>query len=225
MLAANAHAIVLGTASSLGSHVVRVVGASGATCSGTVIDKQHVVTARHCSAVGIMLEGKYFGAANRAQSVKLGDGRTISVHGDAMILIFRGLVSTGAVHEGRTLLLCEDGIDFTGDPLGGDVGAAFDDFMRSFEAFKSENDTRLDQIERRSADVLSDHKVERINSALTEQKRVLEELVLRGRRPSLAGNAEQHRRHAEGKRDLARGDVLRLDKIHILRRKAEALPI
>jgi predicted phage gp36 major capsid-like protein len=67
----------------------------------------------------------------------------------------------------------------------GDVGAAFDDFMRSFEAFRSENDTRLDNIERRSADVLSDHKVERINSALTEQKRVLDELVLRGRRPSL----------------------------------------
>lgn len=67
----------------------------------------------------------------------------------------------------------------------GDVGAAFDDFMRSFEAFKSENDTRLHNIERRSADVLSDQKVERINSALTEQKRVLDELVLRGRRPSL----------------------------------------
>jgi HK97 family phage major capsid protein len=69
----------------------------------------------------------------------------------------------------------------------GDVGAAFDDFMRSFEAFRSENDTRLDNIERRSADVLSDHKVDRINSALTEQKRVLDELVLRGRRPALGG--------------------------------------
>ncbi len=68
---------------------------------------------------------------------------------------------------------------------GGDVAAAFDDFMRSFEAFKSENDARLDRIERRSADVLSDQKVDRINAALTEQKRVLDELVLRGRRPSL----------------------------------------
>jgi hypothetical protein len=96
-LAANAHAIVLGTASSLGAHVVRVVGGSGAACSGTVIDKQHVVTARHCSAVGIMLDGKYFGAANRAQTVKLGDGRTISVHGDAMILIFRQPLPQSAV--------------------------------------------------------------------------------------------------------------------------------
>jgi HK97 family phage major capsid protein len=69
----------------------------------------------------------------------------------------------------------------------GDVGAAFDDFMRSFEAFRSENDPRLDNIERRSADVLSDQKVDRINSALTEQKRVLDELVLRGRRPALGG--------------------------------------
>jgi HK97 family phage major capsid protein len=70
-------------------------------------------------------------------------------------------------------------------PSGGDVAAAFDDFMRSFEAFRSENDARLDRIERRSADVLSDQKVDRINAALTEQKRVLDELVLRGRRPSL----------------------------------------
>jgi HK97 family phage major capsid protein len=70
---------------------------------------------------------------------------------------------------------------------GGDVAAAFDDFMRSFEAFKSENDTRLGEIERRSADVLTDQKVDRINSALTEQKRVLDEFVLRGRRPSLGG--------------------------------------
>ena len=68
---------------------------------------------------------------------------------------------------------------------GGEVAAAFDDFMRSFETFKSENDARLDNIERRSADVLSGQKVDRINSALTEQKRVLDELVLRGRRPPL----------------------------------------
>jgi len=45
---------------------------------------------------------------------------------------------------------------------GGDIAGAFDDFMRSFEAFKSENDTRLGEIERRSADVLSEQKVDRI---------------------------------------------------------------
>ena len=35
----------------------------------------------------------------------------------------------------------------------------------------------------------------------------------------VAGNAEQHRRHAERERDLAGGDVLGLDEIHVLRRE------
>jgi hypothetical protein len=84
----NAQAIVLGNTSSLNMHVVRVVGASGAVCSGTVIDQRHVVTARHCSAVAVVIEGKYYSAANRTQNVKLSDGRMISVHGDAAILSF-----------------------------------------------------------------------------------------------------------------------------------------
>ena len=70
-------------------------------------------------------------------------------------------------------------------PAGGEVAAAFDDFMRSFETFKHENDVRFDSIERRSADVLNEEKVSRINRSLDEQKRVLDELVLRGRRPAL----------------------------------------
>ena len=41
--------------------------------------------------------------------------------------------------------------------------------MRIFEAFKEANDQRLGEIERRSADVLSDDKVARINRALDEK--------------------------------------------------------
>jgi HK97 family phage major capsid protein len=67
-----------------------------------------------------------------------------------------------------------------------DVAGAFDEFMRSFEAFKASNNHRIAEIERRNGDVLSDEKVSRIGAALDANKRVLDELVLKGRRPSLA---------------------------------------
>ena len=69
-----------------------------------------------------------------------------------------------------------------------DVAAAFDDFRRTFEAFRAENDLRLGEIDRRmSADVVTTEKVDRINRALDEQKQALDQLVLRGRRPQLGG--------------------------------------
>ena len=85
----SAYAIVFGTPSSLGVHVVRVIGGSGAQCSGTVIDKQHIVTAGHCGAATVLIDGKYIPAVSRSQKAKLSDGRTITVHGDAAILGFR----------------------------------------------------------------------------------------------------------------------------------------
>ncbi len=66
--------------------------------------------------------------------------------------------------------------------------AAFDTFMRTFESFKDANDARLDEIEARlSADVLSAEKVDRINTALDEHKRVLDGLALKAARPPLGG--------------------------------------
>jgi HK97 family phage major capsid protein len=63
---------------------------------------------------------------------------------------------------------------------GGDVSAAFDDFMRAFEAFKDTNDERLVEIETKlSADVVTTDKLDRIN-------RALDELTLKGRRPPLS---------------------------------------
>lgn len=100
MLGAFSHpsaAIVLGAPSALGTHVLRVIGASGAQCSGTVIDRHHVVTARHCSAVTVIVDGRYIAAAGRTQRAKLGDGRVISVHGDAVILHFRQPLPASAV--------------------------------------------------------------------------------------------------------------------------------
>ncbi len=95
--ASRADAIVLGTPSPLGAHVLRVIGASGAQCSGTVIDRHHVVTAGHCGGAAILLDGKYISAMSRSQTAKLGDGRTITVHGDAAILIFRQPLPASAV--------------------------------------------------------------------------------------------------------------------------------
>ena len=71
-----------------------------------------------------------------------------------------------------------------------DLGPAFDGFMRAFEAFKDANDERLGQIERRmSADVVTTERVERINRALDEHKRVVDELALKSSRPHLGGPA------------------------------------
>jgi HK97 family phage major capsid protein len=71
-----------------------------------------------------------------------------------------------------------------------DVNDAFDTFMQGFEAFKQANDERLGEIERKlTADVVTVDKVERINRALDEQKRAVDQLVLKARRPPLSGEA------------------------------------
>ncbi len=73
----------------------------------------------------------------------------------------------------------------------GDVAGAFEDFMRTFEAFKAENDSRLAEIEqKRAADVLTGEKVDRINRALDEQKRLVDSLVLKTRRPQLGRDGQ-----------------------------------
>jgi HK97 family phage major capsid protein len=70
--------------------------------------------------------------------------------------------------------------------IAGAGAVSHDDVMRLFEEFKAANDERLDQIERRSADVVTDDKVERINTALTRR---LDELTLKSARPSLGSSS------------------------------------
>lgn len=73
---------------------------------------------------------------------------------------------------------------------GGNVGAAFEDFMRAFEAFKETNDDRLYQLERRSAtDPLIDEKLARIDRALDDHRRVVDDLALKAARPAIGGSA------------------------------------
>jgi HK97 family phage major capsid protein len=69
-----------------------------------------------------------------------------------------------------------------------DATEAFGDFMHAFEAFKEANDDRLAEIERKmSADVVTVDKVDRSNRALDEQKRAMDQLALKARRPALGG--------------------------------------
>jgi HK97 family phage major capsid protein len=71
----------------------------------------------------------------------------------------------------------------SGEPALAD---AFDEFRRTFETFKEGNDRRLAEIERKgSADVVTHEKVERLSRALDEQKRAIDQYLIRGRRPPL----------------------------------------
>lgn len=70
------------------------------------------------------------------------------------------------------------------------VAEAFDDFMGAFEAFKSANDTRIQELESRvGADVLTTEKVDRISSAMDSQKAALDRLMRKEARPQLGGSS------------------------------------
>ena len=72
-------------------------------------------------------------------------------------------------------------------PAASEAGEAYEALMRGFEAFKEANDERLDQIERRMADGLTEEKLGRINRALDEYKRLADELALKAARPPRGG--------------------------------------
>ena len=82
------------------------------------------------------------------------------------------------------------------------VTAAFDEFMEAFEAFKDVNDRRLGEIEQKLvADVVTRDKMDRINRAMDEQKKVLDQMLLKKARPALGSGqgrelspeAEEHK--------------------------------
>lgn len=77
-----------------------------------------------------------------------------------------------------------------------DVAVAFEEFQRTFEAYKEGNNERVGKLERRSADPLTEEKVQRIGDTLDAQKQLLDELILKGRRPALG--REEKRLDAAG---------------------------
>ncbi len=67
------------------------------------------------------------------------------------------------------------------------VKAAQADFASTFEAFKEANDSRLDALEKKQSDSLLDEKVARINVALDQQAKHIENLAITAAQPSLGG--------------------------------------
>ncbi|AEQ50799.1 phage major capsid protein [Pelagibacterium halotolerans] len=70
----------------------------------------------------------------------------------------------------------------------GDVDALFADFMTAFEEFKSTNDQRLGELEKRgSADTLLEGKLDRLNAVLDGYKSALDKAAVDKARPALDG--------------------------------------
>jgi len=73
---------------------------------------------------------------------------------------------------------------------GADISEAFGEFMGAFEAFREANDERLREIEGRfGEDAVTADKVDRIGRALDEQKRAMDQLLLKKARPALGREA------------------------------------
>ena len=99
---------------------------------------------------------------------------------------------------------------------GHEVKQAFDEFLQGFESFRQANDERLKGLERRSADVLHEEKVARIDAALTQTQAKIDQLMLAERRPALGGERKSFDpAHAERKaafdRYVRKGDGLNLE--------------
>lgn len=101
-------------------------------------------------------------------------------------------------------------------PSHEDLGGAFEDFMRAFDAFKETNDRRLGEIERSmSADVVTVDKLSRIDRALDEHKRIVDELAHKAGRPPIGGS----RAPATGRLDhkMVFDGYVRRGENHVLR--------
>src|SRR6185437_5552015 len=91
----------------------------------------------------------------------------------------------------------------------------------AFEAFKGANDERLSALECRSADVLAEEKVARIDKALEDQKRVLDALTLEAGRPALSPERKSRdtrdalERKAAFDRYVRKGDSHGLDALEL----------
>ena len=86
-----------------------------------------------------------------------------------------------------------------------ELNHALDDLLRAFETYKDENDRRLSDIETRgAADPLTTDKLDRLDRALDDHKRRLDEISLKSARPQLSTGgpnthlAREHRTAFDG---------------------------
>lgn len=96
-------------------------------------------------------------------------------------------------------------------PVSTETRAALAEVMTAFEAFKSANDQRLGEIEKRaSADILLEDKVTRIDTALEQQKSALDRVLLDRQRPAVSGTGQVS--HPGWQRYVRQGDVAALQE-------------
>jgi HK97 family phage major capsid protein len=108
--------------------------------------------------------------------------------------------------------------------LSGDVIHAFEDFARTFEAFKDTNDQRLSEIETRlSSDVVTEEKLTRIDAALNDAQAKVDRFMLDARRPRL-GDTSPRQDPAQNEHKGAFHLYMRSGESHGLKRlEAKAL--
>ena len=99
-------------------------------------------------------------------------------------------------------------------PENREVRSAMRDFLSAFEEFKHANDARLDALEeKRGDDVVLNEKIDRINTAVTEQKAKVDALALKSKRPALhegAAHAPDERK-AAFQRYMRAGDATAME--------------
>ncbi|MGQ4272458.1 phage major capsid protein [Terrihabitans sp. B22-R8] len=116
------------------------------------------------------------------------------------------------------------GADFV--PSSTEVVEAYDTFMRAFEGYRDANDERLAEIENRlTADPVTEEKLARIDAALDRQKDVLDQLVLKGRRPAIGGDPDRISPMAREHKSAFETYVRRGDTSAILRLDGKSLSV
>ncbi|MFC5067796.1 phage major capsid protein [Flaviflagellibacter deserti] len=111
-------------------------------------------------------------------------------------------------------------------PSSGDVVDAYDQFMRAFESYRDVNDERLSEIESRiTADPLTEEKLARIDAVLDRHKSVLDQMVLKSRRPALGGDPERFSLGARERKSAFEVYVRRRDATALTRLDAKSMSV
>ena len=96
---------------------------------------------------------------------------------------------TRPAHKGRSSKAPETKAPET-KATGNEVATAFEEFMQAFECYKETNDERLSQMEQRvGTDVVTTEKMDRISRSMDEQKRKLDQMIIKGSRPVLGSRS------------------------------------
>ena len=106
-----------------------------------------------------------------------------------------------------------------------DLGFALDDLLRAFETYKEENDRRIAEVETRgSADPLTSEKLDRLDRALDDHKRRIDEMTLKAARPPLGSGAPRSH-HAREHKAAFDGYIRKGEATGLLELEGKALSV